>query len=142
MSKRGRDRRRNSGEFRVPPRRSAANLLVLTVVGVMAATAAATVLTGGGLEDRTPHGQLLTALRDVAERQESYREEHGRFAGWVRTLEMPSPEGVELTVLKGTETEWEAVARHPVGLTCSLLGRVEAGRLVRDEPICFTSATR
>ena len=139
MRDRSADRRRNSGEFRVRPPKSAANVLILAVAGMLLATAAATVFLGGGMEDRTPHGQLLAALRQVADRQEAFHRENGRFAGWLRTLEMEPPDGSEVMLLEGGTERWKAVARHPVGLTCVQGGQLAGGRPVRDDPACFTS---
>lgn len=139
MRERSADRRRNSGEFRVRPPKSAANLLILTVAGVLLATAAATVFLDGGMEDDTPHGMLLGALRQVAERQEAFHHQNGRFAGWLRTLEMEPPDGSELMLLEGGTETWKAIARHPVGLSCVQGGHMDGGRPVRDEPACFTS---
>lgn len=139
MRKPGRDRRKNSGDFRGQPRQSPATLLVLTVVAALLGSTVIAVVLGGGMEESTPHGQLLSGLQSVAERQESHHEANGRFAVWLRTLELEEPEGIELMVLTGNAERWEALARHPVGLTCSQAGSMERGRPVREEPVCFSS---
>lgn len=113
-------------------------MLILTVAGMLMATAAATVLLGGGLEDESPHGQLLSALRQVSERQAAFHRTHGRFAGWLRTLEMEAPAGIELVLVEGGTETWQAVARHPIGLTCTQRGHLEGGRPVPAEPACMT----
>lgn len=134
------DRRRNNGEFRVEPPRSPANLLILTVTGALLASAAATALVdGGALKDGTPHGELLSALRTVANEQADHHAQNGHFARWLHTLDVPQPEGVELILLGGNRERWEALARHPIGLTCSQMGGVENGRATLDQPVCFTT---
>lgn len=142
MSEHETDRRRNSGDFLGTPRRSPVTFLILTVAAALLGSAAAAAVLGGGIEESTPHGQLLSALRTVADHQESHREMHGRFAGWLQTLELEEPEEIQLVVVAGDVEKWEAVARHPVGLTCTLSGRVEGSRAVREEPVCFTATPR
>ena len=140
MGRRGRDRRRNDGDFRVQPRPSPANMLILTVTAVLGATAAAAVFLGPNHESSTPHGQLLGALDRVAAAQESHYRAEGEFARWVRTLNVATPSDVEVLLMAGGSQRWEAVAHHPVGLRCSQAGVVRDGRPIREQPLCFTIA--
>lgn len=119
------------------------NLLILVVVGVLAATAAATVFLGDrSLDDGTPHGQLLAALQRVAEEQEDFYLSEGRFGDWLHTLGIEAPDSIDLTVSADAGGRWEAIARHPVGLACSQSGRAVDGRPVQDPPVCFMSPAR
>lgn len=135
---RRRDRRRNSGEFRVKPRPSPVNRLVLLVVGVLAATAAATVLFDGGMSEDTPHGRLLIALRATADAQEAHHREAGSFADRTAELKLTLPTGVRLTVLHADRERWEALAaEREVGLRCVQSGEWAPGGPERDEPTCY-----
>lgn len=138
-NRRGRNRRRQSGEFRVRPRSSPASLLVLTVSAVLLGTAAATALLGGGgFDDATPHGRLLGTLQAVAEAQESHYEAHGRFASSPAPLGLDPVDGVEL-VLTGDQRGWNAFARSlEADLDCSQSGGARDGKPVRDEAVCFS----
>ena len=49
----------------------------------------------------------------------------------------PGPD-VQLSLVRGGGTEWEAIARHPIGLSCTQSGRVEDGVVTTDPPACFT----
>ena len=140
MRRRARDRRRNDGDFRVKPKPSPVTMLILTVTGVLLATAAASVIMGPRHESSTPHGQLLGTLDRVAAAQEAHYRAEGEFARWARTLQVAAPADVEVLLMAGSGHRWEAVAHHPVGLRCSQAGRIQEGRPVRDQPICFTIA--
>lgn len=138
MERREHDRRRNRGDFRTEPRSSPASLLVLTVTAVLLGTAAVSALLGTGFDDATPHGQLLGALSEVAEAQESHYAANGAFARWVRTLDVVVEGEVELVMTRGSETAWRAIARSTeVELSCQQGGRIRDGSPVRDEPICY-----
>lgn len=140
MTGRAKDRRRNSGALVTRPPSSPANLLVLTVVGLLGMTAAAGAFMNRGFEDVTPHGQLLGELQAVAHAQERHYAENGSYAAWVRSLDVnPSSPDVRVTLLRGGQDEWEAVADHPIGLTCTQEGRVEKGVARSDRPVCFTT---
>jgi hypothetical protein len=138
MGKNKRDRRQAESGVRLRPRSSPANILVLTVIGVLGAMAAAAALFGTGLEETTPHGQVLTSLHRVAEAQERHHQETGTFARWIHTLDVETPEGVRVDLVRGDDAAWEAIAGHPVGLTCLQGGRYERGAVQRDQPICYT----
>ncbi|MFP4623546.1 MAG: hypothetical protein ACOC3J_07265 [Gemmatimonadota bacterium] len=135
----GRDRRRQSGEFRVEPRSSPASLLVLAVTAALLVTAAASALLGGGgHSDATPHGQLLGALESVAEAQEAHYQETGRFAPSLAMLELDTDPELHVALARGDGTGWEALARsRTVELSCSQAGGLRNGAPVRDEPICY-----
>lgn len=140
MARPDRERRKNSSELVTSPPTSPANLLVLTVLGVLGATAAAGAFMGGSFEDVTPHGQLLSNLENVAEAQARHYAAHGSFAGWLRTLRVePQGEDVRMTLMHGGTERWEAVAYHPIGLTCSREGRAVDGVPWSDRPVCFTT---
>lgn len=138
MRKRKKDRRRTDSDWKVRPRPSPANLLVLTVLGVLGAMAAAAGLFGTGLEETTPHGQVLTSLQRVAEAQEAHYHETGSFAPSLHSLDLETPEGVRVELVRASRESWEAVAGHPVGLSCIQGGSYENGTVQRDQPLCFT----
>lgn len=139
MSRRMGDRRRVEHPVRLQPRRSPANLLILTVVAVLGASAAAAAVMDTGFDDVTPHGQVLGELHRVAEAQERYHTRHGTFAGWTRTLGLEPSAGVRVTIIRGDHSGWEAVATHDVGLSCVQRGEAEGAVLRRDRPACFTT---
>lgn len=138
MSRRARDRRRGSGELTTRPPSSPVNLLILTIVGVLGISAAAAAMMGSGYDSVTPHGQLLGDLQRVAAAQERHHARTGRFAEWVRTLAVEGSPEIRLTILHGDHDDWEAVATHPVGLTCTQAGRFENGVVRLDPPACYT----
>lgn len=132
------DRRRQTGDFRTRPRSSPASLLILTVSGMLLATAAATALLGGGASDATPHGQLLGILEAVAESQEDHYGATGSFAGWEGALEVEVPEGVEIRIAHASRASWEAlVSDSEVGLSCMQSGSWQNGRQVLGPPVCY-----
>lgn len=135
------DRRRGSGDFRVRPRSSPANILVLMVTGAVLAAGAASLL-WGGFGDRTPHGRLLGVLNEVAEAQESHWEAEGRFARWAGQLSVPDRAGMDVLITGDAQGGWEAVATdREVGLSCRQRGRLtESGLPERLEPVCFTTS--
>ena len=139
MSRRARDRRSGHDPLTPQPRSSPANLLILTVIGVLGMSAAVAAFMGSGFDDVTPHGQLLGDLNRVAEAQQEHYQETGAFAEWIRTLEVVPSSDVRVTMLRGGGHVWEAVADHPVGLTCTQSGRVEGGAVRTDPPSCFTT---
>lgn len=132
------DRRRQTGDFRTRPRSSPASLMILTVSGVLLATAAATALLGGGASDATPQGQLLGTLEAVAESQEEHYGATGSFAGWEGALEVEVPEGVDIRIVHASRESWEALATDPgVGLSCMQSGSWLSGRQILEPPICY-----
>jgi hypothetical protein len=133
------DRRRMASGVRNRPRASPANILILGIAAVLAASAVAAAMLGNGVEETTPHGQILSSLQLVADAQEAHHRETGSFAGWLHTLGLEPVGEVQVTVIRGTETDWEVMASHAVGLSCVQAGRVEAGRALRDAPVCYTS---
>jgi hypothetical protein len=139
MTQKERDRRKTPSGLKVRPRSSPANFLILVVVGVLGATALAAALLGTGLEETTPHGQLLTSLQRVAEAQEEHHRSSGSFAEWIHTLELEVPAEVRVGLSRVDASGWEATASHPVGLTCIQEGRLKDGRPVRDTPICYSA---
>lgn len=133
-----RDRRRETGDFRTQPRSSPASLLILTVSGVLLATAAATALLGGGFSDATPHGQLLGTLEAVAESQEAHYSATGSFAGWEQELEVEAPDGIDIRIVHATQESWEVMTEDPeVGLSCIQSGSWQNGRQMLQPPICY-----
>jgi hypothetical protein len=141
MGERPQERRRAPSGLKQRPPTSPANLLILVVIGVLTASALTAALLDTGLEETTPHGQVLTALQRVAEAQEAQYQEAGAFAGWMHTLDVALPEDVRVDVIRGDERGWEAVATHTVGLGCAQVGKVERNRPVREVPVCYTLAT-
>lgn len=139
MSRRRTERRTTPHELGTRPRRSPANLLILTVVAVLGATAAAAAVMGGGFDDITPHGQLMGDLEKVADAQARHFAATGSFAAWLESLDVTSHPEVHLTLLEGGGTTWEAMAYHSIGLACTQAGRVDDGVLRTDPPACFTS---
>lgn len=139
MSGRARERRRVKHEIGTRPRQSPANLLILTVVAVLGATAAAAAVMGGGFDDVTPHGQLLGDLQRVADAQERHYAEHGEFAAWIQSLNVASHPDIRVTLIHGGSREWEALAHHSIGLSCTQAGRIERGLAWTDPPACFTT---
>ncbi|HSH46462.1 MAG TPA: hypothetical protein VK966_11525 [Longimicrobiales bacterium] len=131
------DRRKQVHEFRPKPAPSAANALVLMVVGALAVFAAAAALTGTGYDDVTPHGQLLGDLHRVVEAQERHYRETGAFAEWVQTLDFTPREGVRVTIINGDASKWEAVADHQAGLTCIQGGSARGGTIRVEQPTCY-----
>lgn len=132
------DRRRKRGDFRTKPRSSPGSVIVILVSGVLVATAAASAIWGGGFSAATPHGRLLGTLETVAEAQESHHGATGRFATWERSLQVEVPSSVRLRILQGGTGQWEALAEAPdVGLSCTVSGRWQNGRHVRDQPVCY-----
>lgn len=138
MDERGRERRRIPSDLKQRPPSSPASLLILVVVGVLGATALTAAFFGNGLEETTPHGQVLTALQRVAEAQEQHYLEAGAFARWTHTLDVEPGSGVHVEIIRGDGVAWEAVATHPMGLTCEQAGKIERGRAVREQPACYT----
>ena len=138
MSGRDTDRRTRPTELTQRPPSSPANLLLLTVIGVLGISAAAAAVMGSGFDDITPHGQLLGELQRVAEAQEAHHARAGEYAQWLQTLGIePNPE-VRLSLLHGGGDRWEAIAYHPIGLTCTQAGRVEGGVAKSEPPACYT----
>lgn len=138
MREREVERRRQNHELRTQPRPSPINAVVLVVVGALGVFAAAAAVMGSGYDDVTPHGQVLGDLSRVAEAQAQHYRDTGRFAEWIQSLGVPATDGVQVTVLRGDADEWEAIARHQMGLSCVQGGHVERGVPVRVEPTCFT----
>lgn len=144
MERRAGDARRESGERRrrgaVGPagrtKPSPASLLILMVVGVVAVSAAASVLFGGGYGDETPHGKVLGTLQHVAKAEEVFHAAHGRFSASIPELRVAAADSVDVALTADADT-WKAVVRHPVGLVCVQSGEVKRGRVVRDEAGCF-----
>jgi hypothetical protein len=132
------ERRNRESVVRYRPRPSPANVLVLTVIGVLGAMAAAAAVFGGGLEETTPHGQVLTSLQRVAEAQEQHHRQTGAFARSLHELDITPSNGVRIDLVNGGPNAWEALAGHPIGLTCMQGGRYERGTALRDQPLCFT----
>jgi hypothetical protein len=113
-------------------------VIVMSVAIALLATAAAAAIFGRGSTDATPHGRLLEALTEVAEAQEAYYHEKGRFAGWTDGLSLETGAKVELTQLRGDESRWEAVVRATdAGLSCAQSGRSSEGRPIREEATCY-----
>jgi hypothetical protein len=137
----GSDRRRTPSDLRLRPRSSPANLLVLTVVGVLAATAAAAVLFGTGFDETTPHGQVLTTLQRVAEAQEEHHRRTGEFAPSLHLLDLQVPDEVIPALMRVDGDRWEAMASHPAGLSCVQGGILKGRQLRRDPPTCYTAPT-
>ncbi len=131
------ERRHGNGAMGRAARKSPASLLILMVVGVVAVSAAASVLFGSGYGDETPHGKVLGTLQRVAGAEEAYHATTGRFTGELSALRLEPADSVDL-VVTGDADSWEAVARHPVGLSCVQSGRVSGRRVVREEPGCYT----
>ncbi|MEJ2504402.1 MAG: hypothetical protein P8177_14000 [Gemmatimonadota bacterium] len=135
---RGPERRRNEGAAQPVPRSSPVNALILTVIGVLLVTTAASVMIGPNLDDGTPHGRLLGVLGRVADAQATRHGETGRFTPWVDHLEVSVPAGVELTVVRGDTERWEALARDAeLGLVCMQAGRWAWDSAVRELPSCY-----
>jgi hypothetical protein len=139
MGQHRRERRKTPGDLRGRPPSSPANFLILVVIGVLGASGLAAALFGTGVEEVTPHGQVLTALQRVAEAQEAHHRRTGAFSDVAQTLQLTVPAEVRVGVSRGGPTDWEATASHPIGLTCIQEGRVHQGRLVRGQPLCYTS---
>ena len=137
MDRDRRERRRRQTRLERPPL-SPVNHLILTVVLVLAATAAATAFLGPGYDDATPHGQVLGQLDRVARAQADFHADSGRFAEWIRTLEVEADHDVTVNILYADSTRWEAIASHQMGLTCSQSGRLGARGAVRERPVCYT----
>jgi hypothetical protein len=133
------DRRRMPSGVRNRPRSSPAGLLILGVTAVLATSALAAALLGSGMEDTTPHGQILASLQDVADAQDAHFRDTGAFAGWLHTLDVDPRGDVHVSVIRGSETGWEAMASHPVGLSCVQAGYVDGGRPQREAPVCYSS---
>lgn len=133
------DRRKTPSDFKGRPRPSPANLLILVVGGVLAATAVAGALLGTGIEETTPHGQVLTSLQRMADAQDTHYAETGAFAGWLESLDLEPVGDIRIELVRADGTSWEARAVHPVGLTCIQAGRVQGERAQRDQPICYTT---
>lgn len=112
---------------------------MVTVAAVLVGTAAATVLMDRGFSDATPHGRLLGALADVADAQEVWYGDRGRFASLRDSLSVEPPPGVDLQVVRGDAAGWKALARSPdVGLSCVQEGSAEGSRPRRSRPVCYT----
>jgi hypothetical protein len=139
MAERKRDRRTTPSDLKVRPPSSPANFLILVVIGVLGASAIAAALLGNGMEETTPHGQVLTALQRVAVAQEDHHARTGAFADWLESLDVEAAEGIQVSVTRAGAAGWEAMATHPIGLTCIQEGRLQQGRLVRDPPVCYTT---
>ena len=139
MGRRERDRRAGSSELTTRPPSSPANLLILAITGVLGITAAAAAVMGSGYDDVTPHGQLLGDLQAVAEAQHRHFVRTGSYAEWLRTLALPTSPDVHVSMVRANAEEWEAVAHHPIGLTCSQSGRVVNGVPKADPPTCFSA---
>jgi hypothetical protein len=139
MDERQPDRRTAPSNLRSRPRPSPANLLIFVVGGVLAATAAAAALFGTGLEETTPHGQVLTSLQQVADAQEAHYAEAGTFARWLHSLDQEPIGEVRVDLVRADATQWEAMATHPIGLTCIQSGRLNGPRPMRDQPLCYTT---
>jgi hypothetical protein len=133
-----RDRRRIPSDLRTRPPESPVNILILVVIGVLAVSAIAAALLGGGHEETTPHGQVLTSLQRLSDAQEAYHEAQGHFAEWTHTLDVEAAGDVRITVIRGDAAEWEATAVHPAGIMCIQTGTFSQGRAVRDPPVCYT----
>ena len=138
MTRQRDDRRRRTHELRTRAPSSPANLLIMAVVGVLGITAAAAAFMGSGYDDVTPHGQLLGDLQAVADAQVRHYEDRGQFAQWTRTLAVETSPDVRLAMVRAGADEWEAVAHHPIGLSCTQGGRVVDGVVTTDPPTCFT----
>jgi hypothetical protein len=134
---RGGDRRTTPSTIKNRPRSSPASLLILGVTGILAASALAAALLGNASEETTPHGQVLAALQLVADAQEEHFRQTGAFALWLQTLDVTPRDGVQLGMVRATDTAWEALASHPVGLTCIQEGRVDGDRPRREAPVCY-----
>lgn len=139
MSRPERDRRSRPSELTTRPPSSPANLLILAITGVLGITAAAAAFMGSGYDDVTPHGQLLGELQSVADAQHRHYTRTGSYAEWLRTLALPSSDEVQLSMVRATAEEWEAVAHHAIGLTCTQSGRAVNGVPRTDPPTCYTT---
>lgn len=138
MNGRSTERRRGPTDLGNSPPGSPANLLLLTVIGVLGISAAAAAVMGSGFDDVTPHGQLLGELQRVAEAQEARYARSGEYAEWLPTLGIePHPE-VRLSLVHGGGDRWEAVAYHPIGLTCIQSGAVDRGAPATEPAACYT----
>lgn len=140
MTERRYDRRRTPSDLTARPRQSPANVLILVVIGVLAATAVAAALFGTGLEETTPHGQVLTSLHRLGDAQEEHFQQTGAFAEWMHTLDVEVPDGIRLDFVRANRNSWEAIAAHPAGLTCIQEGVVRNGQPRRDPPICYPTS--
>jgi hypothetical protein len=140
MAEKKRDRRRIPSDLKSRPPSSPANFLILVVVGVLGATAVAAALFGTGVEETTPHGQVLTSLQRVAEAQEEHYRRTGTFGEWLHTLDVEVPGEVRVAVLRGDRLSWKVTAAHPVGLTCIQEGHARQGRPAREPPVCYNTA--
>jgi hypothetical protein len=138
MGERRRERRKTASDFKNRPPSSPANLLILVVIGVLAASALTAALFGTGFEETTPHGQVLTALQRVGDAQEERHLRAGAFAGWMDKLDVEPPADVRVDIVRGDANGWEAIATHAIGLGCAQVGKVERGRPVREPPVCYT----
>lgn len=138
MARRENDRRTDTSRLTTRSPSSPANLLIMAIVGVLAITAAAAAVMGSGYDDVTPHGQVLGELQTVADAQLRHYASTGTFAGWLRTLALPDASSeVRISIVRGNRTEWEAVAHHTIGLSCTQSGRVVDGVPRTDRPTCF-----
>jgi hypothetical protein len=138
MAEREQDRRTTPSDLKVRPPSSPANFLILVVIGVLGTSAVAAALLGNGMEETTPHGQVLAALQRVAVAQEEHHARTGSFADWIQSLDVEATADVRVSVMRAGASGWEATATHPIGLTCVQEGRLQQGRLVRDPPVCYT----
>jgi hypothetical protein len=113
-------------------------MVVLTVSAVLLVTAAATAILGGGFSDATPHGRLLGTLQQVAEAQQQYHGQTGRFAAWERTLGIEIPGDVKFRLIHATDRSWEAMVEDDdVGLSCVQKGSWDGERQVMEQPVCY-----
>ena len=138
MQERRIERRRRDEAPRVQAQTGPANVLILSVIGVLGLLAVTTAMVGTGYDDKTPHGRVLGDLQRVADAQELHHQRHGEFAEWLESLDVRAVEGVRLTVTRADQRTWEAVASHGVGLTCVQTGQLDKrARPIRNRPVCY-----
>lgn len=143
MAERRIERRRRDEAPRVEARSSPANVLILSVIGVLGLLAVTTAMVGTGFDDKTPHGKILGDLQRVAHAQELHHQRHGTFAELPAALDLEASSGVRLTITRGNGSSWEAVASHDVGLTCVQTGQLDTrGRPIRVRPVCYMDGGR
>lgn len=85
-------------------------LVVIVIIGILAATAIASVRQARG---RALVASMHSDLRNVAHAQEGYAAENGSYAADVALLPVVASPGVTLTISAGDASGWGATASHP-----------------------------